>query len=312
MRETLINTLLEFAEKRTDIYLLTADLGFSVLERFRDRFPDRFINAGVAEANMIGVAAGLAMSGKTVFVYSITPFSIFRPFEQIRIDICYQNLNVKIIGTGCGFDYGTSGTTHHAIEDIAVMRSLPNMKIISPADIFELKSGISLAIKERGPFYLRIPRTKNLNIHPSTFELSKWKGIIINRGKDIALISTGSMVSRCLEVAKILNEKGFNPTIASIPFLKPVDKELVTEIAETHRFLFTIEEHSIIGGLGSAAAEIISESGINTNFKRLGIPDRYPDLTGSSSYLLEKAGLSVDGIYSTIIQMVDSSNTLKG
>lgn len=306
MRNTFINTLCALAEEDERIYLLTGDLGFSVLERFRDRFPYRFINAGVAEANMTGVAAGLALSGKTVFTYSITPFSVFRPFEQLRLDVCYQNLNVKVVGAGAGFDYGAAGTTHHAIEDVAVMRALPNMKILSPADVHELAECVQIMVENPGPYYLRLHKGKGTTVHrEAELSVSNGNPIEVREGSDVAILATGMMVPRCLEMLESLG-KGYGFSLYSAPWLKPLDRDSVLEIARLHNGLVTVEEHNVIGGLGSAVAEILAENRVDVMFKRLGIPDRFPDEVGGADYLLSKAGLSNDKILMEIMRLGES------
>lgn len=304
MRLAFINTLIDIASGRDDIFLLTGDLGFSILERFRDKFPDRFINMGVAEANMMGVAAGLAMSCKTVVAYSITPFAVFRPFEQTRIDICYQDLNVKIIGVGSGYDYGTAGSTHHAIEDMAVMRALPGMTVLSPCDVHEVAACVEYALSRPGPFYIRISKDKNLQVHKGHVSLEEGRCIEIQPGKDAAIIATGAMVSRAEKLITLLRAAGIDSALYSLPFIKPIDKRQIIDIAASFKALFTLEDHSITGGLGSAIAEILAEKGNGVSFKRFGLPDEFPHLVGSTDYLADEAGISMEKVKDEIMRIM--------
>jgi len=283
MRTAFIKTLIELAEDN-NTYLLTNDLGFSVLEGFAEKFPDKFFNMGVAEANIIGVAAGLALSGKKVYVYSITPFITMRCFEQIRNDLCMQNLDVKVIGIGAGLCYGSSGPTHHSIIDIAIMRALPNMTVICPGDPKETEGAVRYAHSHKGPVYLRLGKAKEPDVHNKPFD----KSITLREG-DVAVIATGNILATAKEVAERLNIG-----LISMPVIKPIDKEAILKL----KTIYTIEEHSLIGGLGSAVAEIIA--GKNISFKMFGIKDRFTKEAGSQEYLREKNGLTTEQIIKEI------------
>lgn len=291
MRTAFIKTLTELAEQDENIYLLTNDLGFSVLEDFGERFPKRYFNMGVAEANIIGVAAGLALSGKTVYVYSITPFITMRCFEQIRNDLCMQNLDVKIVGIGSGLCYGSSGPTHHSICDIAIMRSLPNMTVICPGDPKETEGAVKFAQLHKGPVYLRIGKNREPDVHDKPFD----KSITIREGNDIAIIATGNILFRAKEVADKLNAR-----LISIPVIKPIDKEIILKATRETKAIYTIEEHSLIGGLGSAVAQIIA--GKSIKFKMFGVKDKFAEKSGTQEYLREQNGLSVDQIIKEIYE----------
>ncbi|MCM8758626.1 MAG: 1-deoxy-D-xylulose-5-phosphate synthase [Candidatus Omnitrophica bacterium] len=288
------------AEKEKRIFLLTGDLGFSVFETFRDKFPDRFINMGVAEQNMIGVAAGLALCGKIVFVYSIVPFVTLRCLEQVRNDLCYQNLNVRLIGSGGGVTYGTAGATHYGLEDIAIMRSLVNMTVVVPGDRTETELVIRKSISTKGPIYIRIGRSFG-DVHSSLTKIEFGKGIIVKDGKDIALIATGSMLFLAKKIAEELSRKKISVCFVSMPTIKPIDVNLIKKLVKKTKAIFTIEEHSIIGGLGSAISEIIAETNQKILFKRYGFHDRYMKLVGSQEYLLRKNGLMPEQIVSDIL-----------
>lgn len=301
MKQAFINTLLELAEKDERIFLITGDLGFSILEEFAEKFPKRFFNMGVAEANTIGVAAGLALSGKTVFVYSIVPFITMRCFEQIRNDLCIQNLNVKLIGVGGGLCYGTAGPTHHSITDIAIMRALPNMIALSPGDSLETKESVKSAVSHQGPVYIRLGKSGKSKIHQEIFHFEIGKGITIKNGNDITIIATGNMLYNAKQVADKLINKGISCHLISMPTLKPIDKEIILKAAKKTKAIFTIEEHSLIGGLGSAAAEVLAESGDKVLFRRIALPDKFCRDVGNQDYLRIKNGLSVEKILDNIL-----------
>jgi transketolase len=302
MRKTFFETLGKIAKGDRNIFLLTADLGVKFLDSFRSFDPGRFINIGIAESNMIGVAAGLAMSGKNVYCYSIIPFLIMRTFEQIRIDICYNALNVKLLGSGGGLVYGAEGVTHHAIEDIALMRSLPNMAIVAPGDALEAKAVAEASVNFKRPLYIRFGRDVDPSVHREEgFDFQIGKGIVVNRGNDICLIATGSMLYLAKLVTDSLKDKGLSATLVSMHTIKPLDKRLVEECLRNHRAIFTIEEHNIIGGLGSAVCEVVAESRFKSIFKRIGIQDEYCSDIGKVDYLREKVGLTPENIVNLIL-----------
>jgi len=306
MRTAFINTITELARKDKDIFLLTGDLGFSFFENFKKEFPDRFFNIGVAEANMVGIAAGLTLSGKKVFIYSIVPFATMRCFEQIRNDICYQNLDVKIIGVGGGLCYGSAGMTHYSIEDIAIMRSLPNMTVICPGDPTEVKLSVRSSLNYKAPIYIRLGKGNEPKVHSNLKNFSIGKGIIINNGKDITIISTGNILYNAKRASDLLKSKNISIRLISMHTIKPIDKDLVIKAVRETKAIFTIEEHSLIGGLGSVVSEIIAEEGANICFKRIALSDAYPRDIGSQEYLRMRLGLSVDNIVRNILRKYKS------
>ena len=301
MRNAFINTLIELAERDKNIYLLTGDLGFSVLEKFAQKFPERFINCGVAEQNMMGVAAGLALAGKKVYVYSIIPFVTMRCFEQIRNDVCYQNLDVKIIGIGSGLAYGSLGATHHAIEDMAILRALPNMTVLSPADPVEAKELILKSYQTKNPTYLRLNKSGEKILYNQKPEIEIGKPSILKEGENGAIIATGILVSLGMEIIEKLKEKGYNFKLISLHTLKPIDRDALLKELANAKLIFTLEEHNIIGGLGSAVAEILMEAGYKGFFKRIGILDKYLSEIGETQYLRAKHGLATEEILKQIL-----------
>ncbi|TDT61027.1 transketolase family protein [Fonticella tunisiensis] len=307
MRSTFINTLTKMARQDKELYLITGDLGFSVFEGFQKEFGERFINAGISEANMIGTAAGLAMVGKRVFVYSIIPFLTMRCFEQIRNDLCYQNLNVCLVGVGGGLSYGSSGATHHAIEDISIMRSLPNMKVICPGDPFEVQRAVEQVISLSGPSYIRLSKNGEPRLHSDDADFKIGKAIKMMEGRDISIIATGNMLEEAIEVSRELIGIGYGVKLISMHTIKPIDEQIIKECIHETRAIFTIEEHSIIGGLGGAVSEVVAGNITKPFiFKPFGIPDVYADSAGSSSYFRKKYGINRDGVLKSIIETMKS------
>ena len=302
MRETFIDTLMSLSEKDERIFLLTADLGFSVLERFAKKFPRRFINMGVAEQNTIGVAAGLALSGKIVFAYSIIPFITMRCFEQIRNNLCFQKLNVRLVGIGAGFAYGPAGATHHALEDISIMRSLTNMTVLTPGDPKETQACIQAAAYHHGPVYIRLGKGNSRIIH-ANLDFKIGKGIVLWSGDDLTIIASGSMLYTATKVREKLKQKGLSVGLISMPCIKPLDKKLILDVSKKTAALFTIEEHNEIGGLGSAASEVLAESRSKVPFKKFAVADSYDGACGNQDYLLDKNGLSVEKLVKKMLQL---------
>lgn len=306
MRTAFIKTLSEVVKNDKRIILLTGDLGYSVFEMFIENFPKQFLNMGVAEQNMVGVAAGLSMEGMIPIVYSIVPFVTMRPFEQIRNDICYQNLNVKIVAVGAGFSYGTYGHTHHGLEDIGILRILPNMVIVAPGDPTEVELATYAILKHPGPVYLRLGKAgeKKLYTHKPKFHIGK--GIIISDGSDITLIATSTLVERAILVAEKLQKNKIKTRVISMHTIKPLDNTLVVDSAKKTKVIVTLEEHSVIGGLGSAVAEVLAESGISVRFKRIGVPDRFTKGMGLQEYMRGLNGLATEQITQTITEFISS------
>ncbi len=284
MRTAFIETLIQLAKKDDTVFLITPDMGYSVLEKFRDEFPNQFLNSGIAEQNTISVAAGLASSGYTVFVYSIIPFVTMRCFEQVRLDLAYNNTNVKLVGIGAGLTYGSLGASHHAIEDIAIMRSIPNMTVLCPGDPIETRELVKRSYEKNGPVYIRLGKNGEANIHDANTRIEIGKSIEITQGTDFALITT----SNTLELGKQWTDEWKNENLSvsliSMPSIKPFDNSKINELLSKQIPIMTLEEHNLIGGLGSAVAEIIATSGKSIPFKRIGINDVFSHSVGSHNY----------------------------
>lgn len=286
MRTAFIQTLERLAEADSSIWVITGDLGFSVLERFRDRFPQRFINVGVAEQNMIGIAAGLAESGRCVFTYSIANFATLRCLEQIRNDICYHSANVKIVSVGGGLSYGAQGYTHHGIEDLAILRSLPEITVVAPGDPVETRLAVQALAAARGPAYLRLGKSSEPTVHTvvPTFELGRI--IPAREGRDVCLLTTGAMLAPAVAAANRLSVTGLQVAVWSVPTLKPLDKLAILDAARRYPLLITAEEHTIVGGLGSAVAEVLADwDESRAVFRRYALPDRLHHLIGSQDFM---------------------------
>lgn len=293
MRRDFVKQLLIEMEKNSDIVFLTADLGFNALESIKEQFPKRFINVGIAEQHLIGMAAGLALEGKKVVAYSIASFASMRPYEQIRTDICYHNLDVKIIGTGGGVNYATHGVTHHTTEDVAIMNVLPHMKVLSPAYGWEAREATKAMMKDKGPVYIRLGKSPGIDYAKPDFKFSFGKGYVVKEGSDIVLISTGNILDIVMNTATLIEEQfGYSVCVISMPSLKPIDEELVVSRASTARGVFTIEEHSVIGGLGSIVKGILWDRGVTKRkFKSFGFEDEFMKVVGERDYLLESIGI---------------------
>lgn len=297
MRKSFIEKLVESARKDESIYLLVGDIGFGLVEPFAEQYPDRFINAGIAEQNMMGVATGLALSGKNVFCYSIANFPTIRCVEQIRNDICVHKANVTIAAGGTGLLYGALGTTHHSTEDIAIMRALPNMTVAVPGDPMEAAAVTEAIIKHSGPCYLRLGRTGDPAVYKEKPDCEIGKAITIRDGKDITLIASGGLLHNALKAAEQLSGYGIETRLLSMPFIKPLDNDAVLAAARDTGAIITIEEHSVIGGLGSAVAEVLAENdGTNIFFRRMGIPDEFCHETSNQDGLRHYYSLSAGDI----------------
>lgn len=311
MRSAFIRTLIELAARDERINLVVGDLGFGVVEPFAERFPDRYLNVGIAEQNMTGVAAGMALCGKVVFTYSIANFPTLRCLEQIRNDVCYHNADVKIVSVGGGLGYGALGITHHATEDLAVMRALPQMVVVAPADPIEAELATRAVVEHPGPCYLRLGKSGEPRLHPPRVDFRLGKAITVRRGDDICLTSTGSMLETVLQVADRLAREGISARVLSMHTLKPLDSDAVLAAAQETSAIVTIEEHSITGGLGSAVAETLAESpDFRIPFKRLGLSPAFASRVGSQEYLRAVHSLSVEGVLASlepILEVVKSA-----
>lgn len=297
MRTVFIRTLCDIAEKDDRIWLLCGDLGYSVLECFASRFPNRFVNVGVAEQNMAGMAAGLSMCGKIVFIYSIANFPTLRCLEQIRNDICFHKANVKIVAVGGGLAYGPHGMTHQGLEDLAIMRALPSMSVVAPGDPVETMLATQAVVSQEGPCYLRLGRGGEPVAHQTEPDFKIGKMISVKNGSDILAISTGNMLRSTLEAAQKAGSKDCSVAVWSCPWLKPIDTEAVVKAAATYRVILTVEEAQINGGLGGAIAEILASlPSHRASLKRLGVPDIFLREAYTQNVARAKIGLDASAL----------------
>src|SRR5438445_7772323 len=301
MRNAFFRALYALAERDERVFLIVGDLGFGVVEPFAERFPGQFLNAGVAEQNMTGIAAGLALTGKIVFTYSIANFPILRCLEQVRNDVCYHHANVNVVAVGGGFAYGSLGATHHATEDLAIMRALPEMSVVAPGDPDEAAAATEAVAAHDGPCYLRLGRAGEQKVHNRPIHFQLGKAIQVRQGSDVTLISTGGMLQTAIETADLLSHRGLQARVLSMHTLKPFDVNVVLAAARETSAIFTLEEHSIIGGLGSAVAEILAESAEHeVAFKRFALPPAFACKSGTQEYLRAQSGLDVESLTNAI------------
>ena len=301
MRDTFVKTLLEIAKKDKNVYLVTGDLGFGVLRPFWEELPDQIINAGIAEQNMTSIAAGLALQGKIVYTYSIGNFPTLRCIEQIRNDCAYHDANVKVVCVGGGFVYGSLGMSHHATEDIAIMRSLPNVTVVAPGDLVEAACATKAIYETPGTCYLRLGRGGEKQIHYTIENFEIGKAIKIKDGEKVAVFSTGAIFDEVDEACKSLEKEGFVPTVYTFPTVKPIDKDTILQCASKYDTIITVEEHNLSGGFGSAVAEVLAEeTGVKAKLVRVALDDRYSCIVGSQKYLRQQ--YSIDA--KTIIEKV--------
>jgi len=296
MRDRFIQTLCQIAEKDPRIMLLTGDLGFAVLDEYRRRFPRQFINAGVAEQNMTLVATGMALEGHIVFTYSIGNFPTLRCLEMIRNDAAYHGANVKVVSIGGGFSYGALGISHHATEDLAIMRSLPDVTCISPTSLLEVTEATKAVTQTLGTCFLRLDKDKGPD-GPIDEPFVLGRPRVLRRGHDVALIVTGGILSEVVRAADVLGRAGISASVYAVHTLKPFGPDHIIEAARIHRALVTVEEHTIHGGLGGLVLETLADAGVNFGkFLRIGLDGCFSSVVGSQSYLRATYGMDAAGI----------------
>ena len=299
-RESYGNALAELGDKYENLYVFDADLAAATKTCiFQKKFPDRFFDCGIAEANMMGVAAGMAATGKIPFVSSFAMFAAGRAFEQVRNSIGYPHLNVKIGATHAGISVGEDGATHQCNEDIALMRTIPGMVIINPADDTEARAAVKAAIEYTGPVYMRLGRLAVPVFNdPQNYSFEIGKGIKLREGKDITIVATGLMVYEAVQAAKILADEGIEADVINIHTIKPIDKDIIINSAKNTGLVITVEEHSVIGGLGEAVCDVLSEN-YPTRVIKIGVNDEF-GYSGPAVELLKRFGLSSDNIVKTV------------
>lgn len=297
MRDTFVNTLVELAKKDRNIELITGDLGFGVLKPFWETVPNQFTNAGIAEQNMTTVAAGMALEGKTVFTYSIGNFPTIRCLEQIRNDCAYHHANVKVVCIGGGFVYGSLGMSHQATEDLAILRALPDVVVMAPGDLVEAEECTKALVQYQGTAYLRLGRGGEKRIHDKLENFEIGKAIKVKDGEKIAIFSTGAIFEEVQGAYDLLTAKGYAPAIYTFPTVKPIDEEIIRNCVKEYEMIVTCEEHNIVGGFGSAVAEVMAEMKEKKAYLlRVGLNDMYATRVGNQKYLRKQYGMDAESI----------------
>lgn len=308
MRAAFLRTLGDLAARDPRIVLLTGDLGFSVIETYADRWPDRFVNVGVAEQNMVGIATGLAEAGFLPFVYSIATFATLRPYEFIRNGPVSHGLPVRIVGVGGGFEYGTAGFTHHGLEDIAVMRVLPGMTVIAPADSAQAEAALTATWDLPGPIYFRLGKQEDDQVPGLAGAFRMGRIEQVHTGDDVAIVTTGAIACEAARAVNTLDAEGIAVTLLVVSTISPAPRKDLLEALSKVRLAVTVEAHSVIGGLGSLVAEVIAENAVPCRLVRIGV-DAIPDgISGSEAYLNDRHGLSSSQIATRVRELLEVSS----
>ncbi|MBI4586607.1 MAG: transketolase [Planctomycetes bacterium] len=310
MRAAVLDCIYELAKTDDRILFMGSDLGKGTLDQFKREMPERFFMEGISEAHLIGMAAGLAFEGRIPYVNTIATFLTRRCFEQIAVDLCLHSASVRLIGNGGGLVYAPLGPTHQAIEDLAILRALPNMTIVAPADANEMRRLMPATVDHPGPIYIRVAKGSDPLVTPEGGPFEIGKAFLMRTGEEALVLTTGITLKIALEAASALENQGIGIAILHVPTLKPLDREAILAKAEEVPIVIAFEEHSIVGGLGSAIAEIIAEANFRPSkkFARLGIPDVFPDQYGSQESLMGRFGLTVDRLISTILKFLEQTS----
>lgn len=303
IREAFGKKLVELGTKNPDIVVLDADLSCSTQTKFfAQAFPERFYNVGIAEQNLIATAAGLALTGKIPFAATFAVFATGRTYDQIRVSVCYQGANVKIIGTHGGITVGEDGATHQALEDVSLMRGLPGMTVIVPADYRECEQAVEFASKHIGPVYIRIPRANMPDVYPENYEFNPYKAVVLKEGCDVTIVSNGDELIEAYKAVELLAQRGVDAELISLPVVKPIDSETLVKSAKKTGCVVTVENHSIYGGIGSAVCEILSQS-CPTRVYRIGMNDEFGQ-SGTPGELLKLYGLDAESVANRVIELI--------
>lgn len=305
MRVAVVNEIYNLMKENKNIYFLAGDLGYNAVEAIEKDFPSRFINVGIAEQNMMSMAAGLALAGKKVYVYSVISFLIMRTYEQIRDDICFQDLDVTLLGIGGGLSYGYLSSTHFALEDIAIMRVLPNISIFSPADEVEAGLGIEALAKYKHPLYIRIGKRREPIIYEKPYPFRFGKGVVLREESDTTVFATGPLIDEVLKTADLLQRaKNIKITVVNIHTIKPIDEKLILKHSLGKKIVFSVEEHYENGGLGGAIAEILVKYKNAPRLHTIGVANEFVKELGSQSYLRKRLGLNAKGLAKKIKKLL--------
>lgn len=308
MRNAFAEELLSLARQDPRVVLLSADIGNRLFDKLKAEFPDRFYNCGVAEANMIGVAAGMAQSGLRPVCYTIAPFITYRCMEQIRVDLCYHHLPVTVVGTGSGLSYANLGGTHHSCEEMGMLRLLPGLTVAAPADSPELRSLLRDSLRQEGPVYLRIGKKGEPQVHPSVPELKLGRSLEVREGSEVCILSIGTVLPLAVETAELLATRGISARVVSFHTLKPLDKETLLDVFSRFKIVATLEEHSILGGLGGSVAEwLCDQPGLRGRLVRFGTPDEFLHLTCEQEEAREHYGLTAASLAKRLSDRLSAS-----
>lgn len=300
MRNAYLSALYKLAEQDKNVLSLISDNGMIVYDDFRAAFPNQYFNFGISECHMIAAAAGMATCGKIPFAYTISSFLAYRAYEFLRLDVCLEKLNVKIVGIGTGVSYGYLGPTHHTTEDLALLRSLPNLTVFSPASPMEARGAVEAAYQIDGPVYIRLGSNGETEVHQEDFSFETGKGAVIFDGTDLAIVSTGAIVGEVKKAAERLREEGRSVRLISMHTIKPFDETLIAKTAQKVALMVVVEEHNMIGGLGSAVAEVLAQRQIPIPFYQVGLYDEFAKGYGNCQQVREQNGLDAAGIYNKI------------
>ena len=310
MRDAFVAELNDIASENDRVMLITGDLGFGVLTKFAEKYPDQFLNAGVAEQNMTLLATGLALGGRTVFTYSIANFPILRPLEMIRNDACYHRANVKVVAIGGGFSYGSLGISHHATEDISILRSLPDICVVVPCDLHETRQATRALVAYQGTAYLRLDKTtagEDAGLGSQSVPFALGKARQLREGGDITVIACGGIMKEVLEAVDGLLSEGIRCSVLSMHTIKPIDAESILKAARETGGILTVEEHTVDGGLGSAVAEVCMDAGVLPKaFHRIGLRAGFSSIVGSQEYLRKVYGMDASAIAECVRKLVSS------
>ena len=307
MRNAFAEEAVTLASEDEQYFLLSGDIGNRLFNTYKERFSERFMNCGVAEANMTGVAAGMAMAGLRPMTYTIATFNTARCLEQIRVDVCFHNLPVTIVGVGAGLSYAGLGYTHHATEDIAMMRIFPNMTVLCPGDVAELRVAMHAAHRHDGPVYIRLGKKGEPNVHKGTPNFQIGKAITLSEGDEVCLLGVGTSLPEVETAARLLTDKGVSVRLVSFHTIKPLDDALLAEIFETFKVVSLIEEHSCLGGAGSAVAEwLVKQSNYKAKFISISLPDEIFHQAGSQEYARQKLGLLAQNIAHRVLLALET------
>lgn len=304
MRTRVVETILSLAKEDQNVILITGDLGFGVLKPYWEAVPKQFLNAGIAEQSMTGIAAGMALEGKTVFTYSIGNFPTLRCYEQIRNDCAYHKANVKVICVGGGFVYGSLGMSHHATEDISALRALPDVTVLAPADADEAEAAVRAMYATPGTFYLRLGRGGEPMVRRKLENFSLGKAIPVREGEKVAIFSTGAIFDEVQGAMELLDQEGIHPAAYTFPTVKPIDRERILTAADQYDLIVTVEENTVVGGFGSAVAEVLSARSCHAKLLRIGLEDTYSSIVGTQKYLRDHYGLSAAKIAQRIREAI--------